>query len=68
MTDFIYYILTALALVCVFEGLMYALFPQAVRKMMILAITMNDQKFRQLGLSIVILGFMTLWLIYMLKT
>lgn len=50
MTDFTDYILTALALVFVIEGLVYALFPDGVRKMMAMALMMETSKIRLMGI------------------
>ena len=63
MTDFTDYILTALALVFVIEGLMYALFPDAVRRMMAMALMMEVPKLRRFGIGAVALGLGLIWLL-----
>ena len=49
-------IITGLALVLVVEGLLYALFPDAIRKMMALAITTPPEQLRLYGLSVAVIG------------
>ncbi len=51
------YILTALSLVFVIEGLVYALFPDAVRRMMAMALTIPTSQFRAFGLVMAVTGF-----------
>lgn len=63
MTDFTDYILTALALVFVIEGLMYTLFPDAVRRMMAMALMMEVPKLRRFGIGAVALGLGLIWLL-----
>ncbi|NCC22272.1 MAG: DUF2065 domain-containing protein [Alphaproteobacteria bacterium] len=55
------FFLTALALAFVIEGLAYAVFPDLVRKMMAIAITMPVSRLRTIGLGIAFLGCITLW-------
>jgi hypothetical protein len=57
------YILTAFALVFVIEGLFYALFPDQLRKMMALALSLPVSQLRLFGISAVGMGFLCLWLI-----
>lgn len=49
MTDFTDYIITAFALVFIIEGLVYAIFPDGVRKMMAKALMMEASKIRLMG-------------------
>lgn len=62
MSDFTLYILTALSLVFVIEGLMYALFPDFVRKMMAMAVMMDIARLRLFGLAMASLGVLMIWL------
>ncbi len=55
--SFAAYILTAFALVFVIEGLIYALFPDAVRRMMAMALTIPVNQFRAFGLAMAVAGF-----------
>ncbi len=63
MESFSLYILTAFALVFVIEGLIYALFPDSVRKMMAMAIQMPSEKLRLFGLVMAATGFGLVWLL-----
>lgn len=58
MTDLI----TALGLVLVIEGVLYALFPGAVRRMMELARDMPDTSLRAGGLGALATGVVIVWL------
>lgn len=55
------YILTAIALVFIIEGLLYALFPDAVRKMFAAALTMPPSQLRLFGSVMAISGFCLIW-------
>jgi len=57
------YILTSLALVFVIEGLLYALFPGGIRKMMAMAIEMPPEKLRLLGAVMALTGFGLVWML-----
>ena len=54
---------TALALVLVIEGLLYALFPEATQRMMRIALEAPPSVLRNGGLAAAILGFIVVWLI-----
>ena len=54
---------TALALVLVIEGLLYALFPEAMQRMMRIALEASPTVLRNGGLAAAILGFIVVWLI-----
>ena len=54
---------TALALVLVIEGLLYALFPEAMQRMMRIALEASPTVLRNGGLAAAILGFVVVWLI-----
>ena len=54
---------TALALVLVIEGLLYALFPEAMQRMMLIALEAPPTVLRNGGLAAAILGFIVVWLI-----
>lgn len=59
---FTLYILTAVSLILVIEGLLYALFPDFVRKMMALAVMTPVPRLRLFGLVMVTLGACLVWL------
>jgi len=58
-------IFLALGVILLFEGVLYALFPGAVQKMMKMAINLPEDKLRSFGLVAAITGFV---IIYLLKT
>lgn len=58
MNDFV----AAIGLVLVIEGLLYAVFPGAVRRMMELAREMPDTNLRAGGLMALIVGVLVVWL------
>ncbi|ALJ34915.1 DUF2065 domain-containing protein [Azospirillum brasilense] len=59
MTDF----LTALALVLVIEGVLYALFPSAMRRLIVEALTMPENRLRAVGLVTAVAGVGLVWLL-----
>ncbi|HXQ67874.1 MAG TPA: DUF2065 domain-containing protein [Alphaproteobacteria bacterium] len=59
MADF----LTALGLVLVIEGVLYALFPGTMRRMMALMITQPPVAVRAAGLAGAALGVVIVWLV-----
>jgi uncharacterized protein len=59
MTDF----LVALALVFVIEGVIYTLFPDAMKRMMAQVIPLPSSLLRSVGLAAVGLGVVAIWLI-----
>ena len=54
---------TALALVLVIEGALYALFPDAMQRMMAQALEMPPAMLRNGGLVAAIVGFAVIWFI-----
>lgn len=59
MTDFV----TALGLVLVIEGVLYALFPGTVRRMLALLMTQPPVAVRAAGLAGAALGVVIVWLV-----
>jgi uncharacterized protein YjeT (DUF2065 family) len=57
MESFGLYIFTAIALIFVIEGLLYALFPDMMRKMMISALSLPSATLRNFGIAMVVIGF-----------
>ncbi|MDP2205222.1 MAG: DUF2065 domain-containing protein [Alphaproteobacteria bacterium] len=51
-------LLTALGLMCVIEGAMYAAFPRGMREMVMKIAELSDAQIRNLGLFIAVLGFL----------
>ena len=56
-------LLTALALVLVIEGALYALFPVRMRELIVALMDLPDTLVRRSGLSAVVLGVFLVWLI-----
>ncbi len=54
-------LLTALALVLVIEGGLYALFPEGMRKMMAQMQTVPENRLRIMGLIGAVAGFLGVW-------
>lgn len=53
----------ALGLVMVLEGVLYALFPEAMQRMMRMAIDLPPVNLRRFGLIGALAGFVVVWLI-----
>ena len=56
MSDLLSHLLTAFALIFVIEGLLYAIFPTHIQKMMAMASDFPPEKFRSFGAAMVALG------------
>ena len=56
-------LLSALCLVFVIEGALYALFPDAMKRMMALALDIPSSTMRSAGLAAACMGVLVLWLI-----
>lgn len=50
--------MTAMALVFVIEGLLWALFPDKMKQMMAIALTMPSASLRKFGATMVVIGFL----------
>ena len=57
MESFFDYILTAFALIFVIEGMLYAVFPDAMRRILATALTMPAVSLRRFGIAMVLFGF-----------
>ncbi len=55
-------LLTALALVLVVEGALYALFPEGMRRMMAQMQAIPEQRLRVMGLVGAVVGLIGVWL------
>ena len=55
-------LVTALGLVLVIEGLIYAANPAAMKRMMAMALEMSEQSMRTGGFAAFGLGFLVIWL------
>ena len=56
-------LLTAIGLVLVLEGLVYAAFPGGLKQMMAMAQEMPDETLRRFGLGALALGVVIVWLV-----
>lgn len=63
MSDFVLYILTAIALVFVLEGLLYSIFPDGMKRMMALAMNLPAEQLRTFGVIMVTIGIGVVWLL-----
>lgn len=55
--------MVAFALVLIMEGMIYALFPEAVRRMMVMVATLPTDKFRTFGAVMALLGLTLLMIL-----
>lgn len=55
-------LVTAIGLVLVIEGALYALFPERMQRMMAQALEMSPAFLRKSGLAVAIAGFFIVWL------
>ncbi len=63
MSSFTLYIATSIALILVIEGLVYALFPDAVRRMFAIALALPAKQLRLFGLVMAVSGFCLVWIL-----
>lgn len=56
--------LTAIGLLCVIEGALYALFPAAMQRMMLQMLTMPPEMLRRGGLVIAFAGFALIYFLH----
>lgn len=54
---------TAFALIFVIEGLFYAIFPNYIQKMMVVASNMKSEKLRYLGATMMAFGVLLVWIL-----
>ena len=63
MSEFSLALLTAIGLVFVIEGVIYSLFPNAMKRMMMVALTLPSSRLRSVGLTMALVGFAIVWLV-----
>lgn len=56
-------LLTALALVLVIEGVLWALFPEGMKRAAAMALALDSGRLRTLGLLAATIGVLAVWLI-----
>lgn len=61
MESLLLHLLTAFALIFVIEGLLYAIFPRHIQKMMAMAAIMPPEKFRTFGAAMIAFGVLLVW-------
>lgn len=66
MPSYTLYILTAFSLIFVIEGLVYALFPDTVRKMMAVALSIPPRQLRLFGAIMAAAGLCLIWAMHTL--
>ncbi|NCO04068.1 MAG: DUF2065 domain-containing protein [Alphaproteobacteria bacterium] len=59
--DIVHYIFIGLALIMITEGLIYALFPLQIKKMMAMILGMPPEKIRSVGGLTLAIGSLFLW-------
>ncbi|MFP4313819.1 MAG: DUF2065 domain-containing protein [Alphaproteobacteria bacterium] len=68
MDNFILYIGTAFALVFVIEGLLWAFFPDTMKKIVVMALAMPAEHLRNYGFGMALLGVLMVYLIDLLAS
>ena len=63
MSEFSLALLTAIGLVLVIEGVVYSLFPNGMKRMMMVALTLPSSRLRSVGLAMALVGFAIVWLV-----
>ena len=63
MSEFSLALLTAIGLVLVIEGVVYSLFPNGMKRMMMAALTLPSSRLRSVGLPLALVGFAIVWLV-----
>ncbi len=66
MTDPAFHLLSAAAFVFVIEGLLYAIFPEQVKRMMAMALSLPADRLRGFGLAVAATGAAIAWLLQQL--
>jgi len=57
------WLLTALGLVLVIEGLVYAIFPKLMKSMLTKMLNFNDNSITWIGLPIALFGLFLIWIV-----
>jgi uncharacterized protein YjeT (DUF2065 family) len=67
VADFALYLLTSFSLIFVIEGLLYALVPDAVRKLMAMAVMLPVPRLRLFGAAMALSGLSLIWMLRVLS-
>ena len=63
MSEFSLALVTAIGLVFVIEGVIYSLFPNGMKRMMMVALTLPPNRLRSVGLTMALVGFTIVWMV-----
>ena len=63
MSEFSFAIVTAIGLVFVIEGVIYSLFPNVMKRMMMVALALPSSRLRSVGLTMAMVGFAIVWMV-----
>ena len=63
MSEFSFALVTAIGLVFVIEGVIYSLFPNVMKRMMMVAIALPSSRLRSIGLTMAMVGFAIVWMV-----
>ena len=63
MSEFSFALVTAIGLVFVIEGVIYSLFPNAMKRMMMVALALPSSRLRSVGLTMAMVGFAIVWMV-----
>ncbi|MDY0360107.1 MAG: DUF2065 domain-containing protein [Desulforegulaceae bacterium] len=55
------YFISLIGMVLVVEGLLYSLFPSALKKFVVILLSMEEKKVRNIGLCFMLLGTFIVW-------
>lgn len=63
MSEFSVALVTAIGLVFVIEGVIYSLFPNGMKRMMMVALALPSSRLRSVGLTMAMVGFAIVWMV-----
>jgi uncharacterized protein YjeT (DUF2065 family) len=63
VSEFAIYITTSIALIFILEGLLYALFPENIRKLMEVALSLPPEKLKFFGTIMVFVGLTMIFIL-----
>ena len=63
MSEFSFALGTAIGLVFVIEGVIYSLFPNVMKRMMMVALALPSSRLRSVGLTMAMVGFAIVWMV-----
>ena len=63
MSEFSFALVTAIGLVFVIEGVIYSLFPNVMKRMMMVALALPSSRLRSVGPTMAMVGFAIVWMV-----